>query len=587
MCGICGFWRETGGPGEEQALDAMLAALAHRGPDDRGVYLDEQVALGHHRLSIIDLSERGRQPMVNEDESVWLVFNGQIYNYRALRAELETRGHAFRSHTDTEVILHGYEEYGAAFLERMNGMFAFAVWDKPRRRLFLARDRLGLKPLYYSESFGAFAFASEAKAFHRLGRPEIDEAALAYYFVLNYIPGEQTARRGVKELLPGHYLVYDGRAARTQRYWQIPWDRTETDLTVARTRVRELLDTAVEDRLHADVPVGTMLSGGVDSGSVAALAAGKHADLHTYTVGFHDRDDELAQAREVVQAARTTHREFMIETGDVAALLDDVVYHADEPLAESGIIAYYLAARTLSTELKVVLIGEGSDEVFAGYPWHRAARPPYCWAPRPLLARAFRYVTSWRRAPVLARQPQALYRELFDAFRVRGRDFLTHMLNFEQQNLLPYNHFPKIDRATMAFGLEARAPFTDYRLVSYANGLPTAFKIAGGTNKRVLREAMARILPPATAQRRKRGFLVPVTRWLQTDLRDYARDTLRSPNAYTRQFCSRKELDRLLAGCPRGYLAATEWYVGLWRLLILEIWHRVFWRGGRNSEVKG
>jgi asparagine synthase (glutamine-hydrolysing) len=626
MCGICGILNfDPAAPVDPAVLKGMADLLAHRGPDGEGFHRDGPLGLGHRRLAIIDLSEAAAHPLPNEDETVWIVFNGEIYNFQALREELLGRGHVFRSKGDTETILHLYEEEGPACVRRLRGMFAFALWDARRRELVLARDRLGKKPLCYWHRPGrGFAFASEPKAF--LADPEFraepDPAALHLYLTYQYVPAPRSAFRGVAKVPPAHVLrVRDGRV-HLERYWTLPFapkrPGREADLAEElRARVTE----AVRLRLISDVPLGAFLSGGVDSGAVVALMAGLNVGpVKTFSVGFVEPEyDELRYARQVAERFGTEHHEAVVRP-DAVAILPKLVWHYNEPFADSSAVPSLYLAEMTRRHVTVALNGDGGDEAFAGYLRYRAARLARAFAAAPppirraleaaaavpagrakgLAARTQRFLRGAGLDPVrryavwmshfddeqkaalctpefLARAEGAGTGFLAAAFAAAGgagaADPRDVLLSVDVATYLPEDLLVKMDIATMAFGLEARSPLLDHEVMEFAAALPPGLKLRGGTGKYLLKRAFADRLPPALLHRRKMGFGVPLDHWFRHELRDLAHDTLLGPRARTRGLFRPEAVARLLEEHTRGRAA---WQYHLWNLLVLELWFQTF-----------
>lgn len=607
MCGICGFT----GPPRPLLLDRMLESLAHRGPDDVGTHVSDGVSIGARRLAIIDVAG-GRQPVTNEDGTIAAALNGEIYNLRELRAMLERRGHRFRSAVDTELIPHLYEEFGPRFVNLVRGMFAIAVWDDRRRRLVLARDRAGEKPLLYASTRAGLVFASELKAL--LLDPNVprtvDEAALHHYLTLQYVPGPGTLVTGVHRLAPGHLLVADEGRYRVERYWDIvPGTEAHSrsrEGTVA--ELRERLEDAVGIQMHADVPVGALLSGGIDSAGIAALMtrAGGGAPPRTFTVGFEETAyDEREPARVVARALGTDHTELIVGPPTIDDL-HTLVWHLDEPVADQAALPTFLIARVAAEHVKVVLTGEGSDELFGGYPryrwFERALRlervpAPIGAAAGALLQRAGRdreahlllgsqtpldRHVAWTEifapasvaailAPDVAAGAHRALLEHFDRLLTEwaGRPGVEQMMYLDFKTWLPDNILTKADRMTMAASLEARAPYLDQRVIEFAGTVPAARRLRGRETKPLLRAALAGLLPPAAIARRKASFRVPVDEWLADRLWDGVREVLLDRGAATASIVRRDELEALLAE-----RAGPQWGRRVWTLLVLELWLR-------------
>ena len=619
MCGIAGILRPGGAPVDAGDLHAMSRALAHRGPDDEGFHQEAGLGLAHRRLAILDLSAAGRQPMTNEDGTVWLAYNGQLYGFEPLRRRLEEKGHRFRSHTDTEVIVHLYEEEGDGLLTSIDGMFAFALWDARRRRLLLARDRLGIKPLFYARRGADLAFASELKGLVALGGLplEVSVPALVHYLYQSSVPGDVSVFEGVRKLAPGEYLVAENGAIRTGRYWPGPpeGERRESPADAAEgLRVR--LEAAVRSHLVADVPVGTFLSGGLDSTAVswqARRAVG--GPLHTFSVRFEGPPayDEGGAALEVARALGTTHHELRLGA-DAVGDLPGILSGNDEPFAISSTIALHHLARFAREHVKVVLTGDGADEILAGYPWRhephwgRHARPGST-----LRALALTAVRSLRGSagtgpgladqlgarlrrlgraderyaeivcaftpeemerllvPDLAPQARAAWADsaLRRAYRAEGgTDEVNRRLRADLRTTLVDEMLMKVDRTTMAAGLEARVPFLDRGLVEWAMTLPGVQKVRGGVGKIVLRRALLPVLPKV-AGRRKHGFNAPLGAWLRGPLRDLLRDVLAPDTVRRRGLLRADVVERLVAAHLGGRGDHSR---KLFALIVLELW---------------
>ncbi|MGH9374917.1 MAG: asparagine synthase (glutamine-hydrolyzing) [Terriglobia bacterium] len=613
MCGICGIFNySSGAPVDADRLGAATQALAHRGPDDQGLYIDRELGLGNRRLSIIDLAG-GHQPLSNEDESLWITLNGEIYNYRELRAQLEARGHRFRTATDTEAILHLYEEHGLECLQELRGMFAFALWDSKQRRLFLARDRLGVKPLFYRISPQGFTFASELRALRAL-RPEAwerDPQAIYDFFAFRYVPAPRTHYRDVHKLLPGHYLLVDSKGAQTRCYWDVPLGEdaalSETELA---HQTLDCLREAVKLRLAADVPIGAFLSGGTDSSAIVSLMAELGArPLRTFSVGFDGpAASELPYARLVAQKYSTEHQEIIVRAVDVAEDLPKLISLRDEPIAEPSDVALYRLALLAARSVKVALAGEGGDELFAGYPkyaaegfagWTRALpltiinalsrHLPYG-ARRAQLAletlalrdpaeRAAAWFVSFSRlerealfnreflAEVDAEHPTHVFREALERNPARSR--LKRLLYADLKIWLPDNLLLRGDHMTMAASLEERVPLLDHRLVELAARIPDQMLVGRLRTKTFYRRMLSGQIPAEVLQRPKAGFTVPVDRWFRTTLRPMVEDLLLSPRV--RDYFNAANVERFVHEHLEGVRDRRK---QIWALLNFELWRR-------------
>ncbi|MDQ7006683.1 MAG: asparagine synthase (glutamine-hydrolyzing) [Acidobacteriota bacterium] len=605
MCGICGIVDREGGVSESLVLE-MRDRLVHRGPDDAGLYLsaDRQVALGHRRLSIIDLSPAGRQPLANEDGSVQVVFNGEIYNYRRLRRELQRQGHSFRSHTDTEVLVHLYEEMGDDLLRRLEGQFALALWDESRRRLLLARDHFGKKPLYYRLTDTGIAFASELKALlvdPRCPR-RVDRESFFDYLTFQYVPEPRTIFEGIHKLPAGHALSLDAGGARIEPYWSltVPESRKDTGQGIPTETLRRLLEQSVRDRLVADVPVGVFLSGGVDSSAiVATMARLGVGDIRTFSVGFEDKDyDETEYAEEVARRFGTRHERIELAPSSAVELIPAIAAQFDEPLADQAAVPTYLMCREARRQVKVCLSGEGGDEAFGGYPRYMLAaehasyldsvargesafrqllEPPLAPHPDsyvPLLSsfthqekRELLDESLWS---ALDRRRKSPYPHLESRFEDGGgMDYLQRLQYVDLKTYLPDNLLVKVDRASMLASLEVRAPMLDPRLVSFGLGLSRSAKISGEISKLALKTAFRDELPARVLWRPKMGFSMPLEKWFRGDLEEYTRQSLLDdlePGVFRRE-----TVEALASG---GWTRSPARALKVWTLLMYQEWRR-------------
>lgn len=634
MCGIAGgAWTRAERALSADALRRMTDALVHRGPDDAGEYFAATemppypgavvgCALGHRRLSIIDLA-CGHQPLSNEDGSIWVAFNGEIYNYPTLRRRLDGGGHTLKTHSDTEVLVHLYEDEGVDFLQHLNGMFAIALWDGRNRQLILARDRLGKKPLVYALQPDRLLFASELKALLTVPdvAREIDPNAIDEYLTYQYIPHPNTIFRGIKKLPPGHYAVYHDGDLQVAPYWQ-PDFRVERDRPYAeyKQNVRALLTSAVEMRLQSDVPLGAFLSGGVDSSIVVALMQQLVKEpVRTFSIGFAEREyDETSFAREVAQHLGTRHEEFRV-TPNALEILPKLIWHFDEPFADSSAIPTWYVAQLTRQHVTVALTGDGGDELFAGYPRYRAAdlAAKYDQLPSPI--RDFIGARFWQKLPGSVHQKSPLRRfkrlvgainqdpierfldwscifnfarraELYeDSFleslsasdpvqflkaavaRSSGRDPLTAFSLADLTTYLPCDLMTKVDIASMAHSLECRQPFLDYRLVELAAQMPIRFKYRRGQGKRILHDVFGELLPRSVFARPKMGFGVPLDHWFRGELKDYLRDVLLDRRTVERGMFRRDIVEGMIADHQSSRF---DHAYRLWALLVLELWQR-------------
>lgn len=640
MCGICGIFNlEASRPVKESSLREMVEVLRHRGPDDEGYYIDSDhnIGFGHCRLSIIDISG-SRQPMSNENGTIWLAYNGEVYNYLELRTPLLSKGHRFATHGDTEVVIHLYEELGEECVHRLNGMFAFAIWDKPRKKLFLARDRFGIKPLYYTFDGNRFVFASEIKAILREGsvRAEFNSEALLDYVHFQFCLGDRTFFRGVKKLLPGHVLSLDLESGilQVKKYWDIPYEDIdlEHDEDYFADRILLLLENAVRLRLRSDVPLGTHLSGGLDSSTIVCLASLlSNNSLHTFTGAFHEGQDydETFYADLVSKHIGAIKHLIYSTWQDFADIFPSLIYFLDEPVAGPGVFPQYYVSKLASENVKVVLGGQGGDEIFGGYTRYVVAYLEECLKhailpdPEQRLPHSDKFVVTlnalipnltqlqgylpllqyfWqdglfgpadeRYFRLIDRSEQTkeilnadIYHQVgnysgFEAFREQFnrpgvRSLINKMSYFDVKTLLPAL-LQVEDRMSMAVSLESRVPILDYRIIEFYSRIPPTIKFKGGQSKYIFRKAVRNVLPPQILDRMdKKGFPVPLTEWFQGPLRDYMHDILLSKTARERGIFNMDAVSRLLS---------TERKFGrqLWGLLCLEMWFRTF-IDGRSS----
>jgi asparagine synthase (glutamine-hydrolysing) len=615
MCGIAGYFLRNGAA-ERGVVQSMCDVIRHRGPDDEGFHVDGGCAIGMRRLSIIDLST-GHQPISNEDGSVWIVFNGEIYEYQELREWLIERGHRFRTRTDTECILHLYEESGAEGIAKLRGMFAFCIWDAKRRKILLARDRFGKKPLYYAARPDGIWFGSELKCLRAAGLPmEPDREALKLYFQFTFIPDPFSAFEGVRKLAPGTWLEYDENGnTRTGRYWRLPApaEKPVSGQTrqQAMRQIRDLFDESVRIRMIADVPLGAFLSGGIDSSSVvASMALQSKAPVKTFSIGFEEAAyNELAYAAMVAKKYRTEHHEIIVKP-DSVALVEKLIEHFDEPFADSSAIPTYIVSEFAARHVKVALSGDGGDELFAGYDSFQIVQRLRLWDALPQVARgalamlanalpysAFgknylhmisrpdpvsRYLESnfaprlmrnrlLRPAWMLPADPKWIRTQLSDCFLPNGADDLAQALYFEATAKLSGDMLVKVDRMSMAASLEVRCPMLDHKLAEFAATIPHEWKIRNKRGKDILIDALADRLPPELLHRPKMGFAVPIAEWFRGPLRPMLRDHLESPRFFARDIVSPSFVRGMIAEHESRRRNNTTW---LWSLLVLEKWFR-------------
>lgn len=643
MCGMCGILSFGDGfPSDASTTVAMRDTMVHRGPDDAGVWTDPAcgVALGHRRLSIVDLSAHGYQPMSNEDGTVWIAFNGEIYNHAQLRPGLEARGHVYRSGSDTETILHLYEELGPDCVNELDGMFAFAIWDGNRRELFLARDRLGVKPLYWARKPGGFVFGSEIKALlrHPAVTAELDEEAFFHYLTFVCTPAPMTMFDGIRKLAPAQWmLVRPDGTMRTETYWSPMSDEAEREVAALdeagmQERVIELLRESIGKRMMSDVPFGVFLSGGVDSSTNVALMAELTDDpVRTFSVAFkeYDRYNELEYARRIAKQFGTDHHEVLIDWDDLLDFLPQMVHHQDEPLADWVCVPlHYVSRLARDNDTIVVQVGEGSDELFHGYQNYidAVARRQRYWepfqrVPKPLRVAGANAATALTRKlgkgmlhaayvddaahgrePFwggaisyqgdLKRQILANGRAHPDSYEIvqrlwdqaerdrPGADLLQKMTYLELKQRLAELLLMRVDKMTMATSVEAREPFLDHRLVEFAMALPPDVKVRDGVGKRILKRGVDGLIPHDLVYRRKQGFGAPVSEWFRGELGHRAQRTIRESSLAERGLLDYDRIDELWA----AHRAGQEWSFQLWNLYNVSAWYD-YWIAGRSGEA--
>lgn len=627
MCGLAGFLRTPQTPGREmhrQWLEAMGQSLIHRGPDAGSIYIDDFIGLSHRRLSIIDLSEAGIQPMVSASGRFVIAFNGEIYNFLELRSSLETEGYHFRTHTDTEVFLTLFERDGVDCVHHLNGMFAAAIWDTLKRRIFLVRDRLGKKPIYYYEQNGQFAFASEIKALHCLPfmRTQLKPEAIKDFFFYQYIPDPKTIFRHVHKLPPGHWLVSDGGSVKTEQYWDLSFANTITgDIPDFAEGLRERLDDAVRLRMISDVPLGAFLSGGVDSSAVVELMAHHSSQpVTTCSIGFDSkRFDEVEYARQIANLFHTDHHEFTVRE-TVSDHLAEIAYYFDEPFADPSFVPTFYVSQLARRKVTVALAGDGGDENFAGYgkyaidalenrlrrlfpgtlryhffpflsraisgfgpkPFSRAASLLSNLALDP--ATGFYGSNCFCKPEVWSRiaqdslltstdtyDPADLTRSYYQ--KADTDDHLSRILYADFKTYLPGDILVKVDRMSMANSLETRAPILDYRVVEYAASLPSNMKLRGKEKKFILKKAFETTLPNDILYRKKMGFSVPLARWLRHEIRSLGEELLTTDKGGLPEFFKINEIKKLWDIHQQGDDRYTQ---ELWTLLAFALWRRAY-----------
>jgi asparagine synthase (glutamine-hydrolysing) len=620
MCGIAGIVNFNVGCPDRDIIELMTRIQHHRGPDDEGFFTDKHVALGHTRLSIIDV-EGSRQPLCNEDQTVWIVFNGEIYNFQEIHPQLVAKGHRIKTKGDTEVLVHLYEEYGPQMVDHLQGMFAFAIWDKNKQQLFAARDRMGKKPFYYCLAEGNFLFASEPKAIleHPSCKAVPDPQGVWHYLTYRSVPAPRTLFSGIRKLKQGFWLTLDRNGLTEKQYWDIPLtpEKSKVSGEIETSKIVEqaesLLLKSVQYRLISDVPLGAFLSGGVDSSLIVAMMDKlSNTPVRTYSVGFRNfPTSELPYAKQVAGLFKTDHHELVLEEEYFADNLEKLTWMRDSPLSERGDVPLYLLAKMASEDVKVLLSGEGSDELFGGYPKYvydkfacllSSLPKPLVYSISSLLPARFRRVeialrslcekdaairwSQWfapftlqekRRLldiPVQAENPLCQYVVSSD-----GYSNLDRMLYADCKIWLVENLLERADRMTMAASVEGRVPFLDHKFVEFAFGLPTVFKIRGSTRKWLIKQIARMYLPDRIVERRKIGFDVPLAQWFRGKLKDMCYDRICNRNGLATQLLSLKELQKILddhCSCRKDN------FLKIWTLLGLAIWYDLFCCGKKH-----
>jgi asparagine synthase (glutamine-hydrolysing) len=637
MCGICGIVNFNGTePVNRQLVERMTSAQAHRGPDDHGYFVEGNVGLGHRRLSIIDLSG-GKQPIFNEDESVVVVFNGEIYNFADLTADLIARGHQFATRSDTETIVHAYEEYGVECMKDFRGMFAFAIWDRRKRQLLLVRDRLGIKPVYYYAGKDFFVFASEIKSLleHPKVPKEVDPQAVDSYLALRYVPGPRTMFKNIFKLQAGHWMTVDERGIKIAKYWDLEYnnvpERPERSDREYTDQFMHLLEESVRLRLISEVPLGVFLSGGLDSSAMLAMMSkitgGER--VKTFSVGYEasgplaaeiEDANEFSYAREAAAHFGAEHHEFRLTATDFRNAIPTMVSHLDEPMADPSCIPLYFISKLAREYITVVLSGEGADETMGGYTLYRKimaldkmrtrlgplapvfpalANLPVGDRMRAYMRRAGTSVEDHYRGVVKGLSLEtrlaltgvqrlngsdARMDEIFGSYfkKVTNASTLNRMLYADAKVWLPEDLLLKADKMTMATAVELRVPFLDHKLVEFTATLPDTLKVRNGEGKWILRNAMGNVLPPSILHRTKKGFPSPAAAWFRTELRGFVRETLLSNDSACRKFFDPQAVEGIVSLQEKGKFSGFQ---EVWSLLVFEFWHKQFIEGRVPSNV--
>lgn len=640
MCGIVGTFNfgkkdSADDPAGKAILKKMADAISYRGPDDEGYYSDNIAGLGHKRLSIIDLSEKGHQPMCNENNDVWIVFNGEIYNFSDVREDLEAKGHKFASSSDTETIIHAYEEYGERCLELLNGMFAFAIYDArlPKKKLFLARDRIGKKPLFYFSDKEKIVFASELKALLRYPdiKKEISKEAISYYLTFGYVPAPLSIFKSIKKLMPGNFLAADSEGKiKIRQYWDVKYKKENRPEEYYTATILEELENATKRRLISDVPLGAFLSGGIDSSSVVAMMAkNSEKPVKTFSIGFEEESyNELEFAKRVAEKFRTEHREMVIKP-DMAKMLPMIVWYYNEPYADSSALPSYFVAKMTRKYVTVALNGDGGDEAFGGYGKYAVDNFASNYARLPSVAKGIFRAADYAGKTALLRDiasvrrlgdfygmtklspkerymeltfhfSQALKRQISFGFKKdeieapirffegyynkKGLDPLQRKMYTDIKTFLPYDLLVKMDIATMANSLEGRSPYLDFGLVEFAATIPSDMKVKGTVKKYILKKALKGMLPRMILNKKKQGFSVPIEKWFRKDLKNITYDILLDKNSFVSDYLRTEAVKKLLDEHSSGLKNHKS---RIWNLLCLELWHRIYIGNGGKEPKRG
>ena len=624
MCGICGFY----GLNDKELLKRMSHIMTYRGPDDNGFFIDNNIGIANQRLSIIDL-KTGHQPIHNEDESIWITFNGEIYNFKELRAVLEKKGHRFYSNSDTEVIVHAYEEYGNSCVNHFNGMFAFAIWDSNKKQLFLARDRLGIKPLYYIFFDEKFLFASEIKSLlqYEVTSREINYNSLNNFFTFRYVPGEKTILKGINRLLPGHILIYKNKQIKISKYWDLDFCPTNEKIDYYVNNLRSLIKDSVKKRLIADVPLGIFLSGGIDSTAILSYA-NEFSDkqVKTFNLSFCDwPDNELKHAKLASNFFNTDNDEIIVKP-DIIKKLPEVIWHMDEPVADPTAILNYVLAEKASKSVKVILTGEGADEIFAGYEQYKIMNLAKTYnkiVPKfvqksliqglkilpkeTFFMKLSNYLSSINNTPKsyvellsifdksekeflysedLTRKIGSLDSDLksVSCYFKNSYDMLNKMLLSDIKTWLPNNMLIKLDMMSMAHSIEARVPFLDHRIVEFSSKIPTKLKLKGLNEKFVLKKSMTKKIPKEILKRKKQRFFVPLDFWFKNNI-GYITDNLFLESEFLRKNFNKRFILKLLdyqknsshkTVLKHNQLLKLYYPRQIWSLITLAMWHKTY-----------
>lgn len=590
MCGISGFTWE-----DKDLLKRMNNAISYRGPDDNGVYTDKYISLAHNRLSIIDLSQDGHQPMSNKEGTLWIVHNGEIYNYKEIRADLEKKGYDFKSNTDTEVIIYAYQEHGINCLNQFNGMFSFAIFDVEKRELFLARDRVGIKPLYYMYDGKNLIFASEIKALlqHKFQK-QIDLQCLNSFLTYKFIPSSKTLIKGIKKLPPAHYAVLKDGNLKIKKYWSLNWKISKNNLTYFISRLDKILVDSVESRLISDVPLGVFLSGGLDSSLVVAINSILRDDpVETFTVGFGHKIDEFNYAQQVSDILSTNHQEILLDYSNITKSIPKVIWHMDEPNTDITMVPIYFLSEFARKSVTVVNTGEGADELFSGYAHYNLGAKVLSVVPSPIKNLMYQwYYSPFKRRNRLnllkdsAKDDKTLNSYLhFNDYPKNPKEFLNKILFFDIKNQLPNWQLNRVDRMTMAHGMEARVPFLDHNIVEFSSTLPINFKQQIFQGKFILKKLALKYLPKEIVFRKKSIFSIPLHSWIKDNLEDIMEEIFfTNKKSFFNYYYIQKLIKKHKASKKQKPFQLYS--MQLLILLFFDIWYEMFINNKSQNELQ-
>lgn len=577
MCGIAGFF----GFENKKLITAMLDKIAYRGPNDSGVYIDKNICLGNRRLSIIDVTG-GKQPIHNEDETIWTVYNGEIYNYLELKKQLEKNGHRFYTNSDTEVLVHGYEQWGTQFVKRLRGIYAFAIYDSNSKRLILGRDEVGVKPLYYAELKNSIIFGSEIKCIleYEEVKRKINEESLDCYFTFGSVLGEETLFDGIKKLLPGHILIHDGKKLKTERYWIYKIEPQEIEDNRVEKRIQELLEDGVKSQLMSEVPLGAFLSGGIDSSTVVGIMSKiLEKPVKTFTVGFDEEDDELEYAKLASEEFGTDHHEIYVGAKDVIKILPKLAYHFDDLISDAAMVPTYLVSRFAKKYVTVVLTGEGGDEIFAGYNRYKPFDALFSLVPKILKLSVFKNaitVFDSKTKDSVYTKDFLDYTRTVDNYKkflypyFTGGDDLNSALLFGFEQILPNQLLAKVDKTTMANSIEARVPLLDRYLVEYSGILKSSLKMRFLTGKYIFKKTVSSIVPEVIRKRKKHGFVPSLGKWFKGEMGEYTEQVLMDDDNLLRNYTKIDHINEFLKKARiNGNRKDTN---RMWTILMFNLW---------------